>query len=435
MKIIQLLLLTSSLCFLARDIAAQCPPAGGGSFDGSLTITGVCVVNGDLSLNRNNLTITSTGSLTVNGTFDNDGNGNITIDGGTLTTTGAFNNNGNGVVTVQNSGALDVGTNYFNDGNGTTNFTDGDISIGGNYTNDGNGTIDAGGLVTVGGDFTVNGNGTNTVSGGLSIGGTADLGSGGIDVSDGGVLQVDILISEGDIDIASGGTINVVSGNLTGTVNNDPANADQDCTNNCCGSQCNTTGNDLGTGGDAVLPIELLYFQVSNQGNTVLIEWASATELNNDFYTIERSYDGAAFELVTTVKGSGNSSEQKTYQTTDAPGYFGFVYYRLTQTDFDGNQEVFPLASILYNPKINDQLIYPTVLRSGEMVTIANFWGELKGVNLALVDLSGKSAEYRPELEIRDQVRLKTFGLPHGVYLLKGTINGLPIMKKLVVKD
>lgn len=375
-KIHILTVFTLSILFTFQ-ISAQCPPASGGDFDGDLIITGTCVVNGDLNLKKKNLTITSTGSLTVNGTFNNDGNGNVSIDGGTFIVTTAFNNTGNGVITVDGGATLDVGTDYFNNGNGTTNFLDGTVLIGGNYENDGNGNIAAGGLVTIGGDFTVSGNGTNTVSGGLNIGGTADLGSGGIDIADGGVLQVDEIISAGDIDIAAGGTISVVSGNITGTVNNDPANADQDCTNNCCGDLCNTSGDALSGTGSGVLPIELLYFETQRTNQSILIEWASANEINNDFYTLEKSFDGVVFEEIGKIKGAGNSETIKKYKFSDVVNFRGFVYYRLSQTDFDGTKETFKLSSILVDGFQNvNQLIYPTALRAGQKVTIVNSRGE-----------------------------------------------------------
>ncbi|MEQ9404885.1 MAG: hypothetical protein RIM99_14935 [Cyclobacteriaceae bacterium] len=415
------------------NLHAQCPPSGGGDFNGSITITGNCVVTGNLVLKKNNLTITSTGSLTVNGNFTNDGNGNVSIDGA-FTVTGSFNNAGNGVITVDNGGVLDVGTDYDNNGNGTTNFLDGDITIGGNYTNDGNGNIAADGVVNIGGDFTVSGNGVNTVSGGLNIGGTADLGSNGIDITDGGVLQANAIVTEGDIDIAAGGTINVESGSITGTgtVNNDPSNADQDCTNNCCGALCNPTGDDLGSGGDGVLPVELLYFNTKQDGASVVAQWSTATELNNDYFTLERSFDGKVFELVDRIKGAGNYTGRLDYSLQDVPGYFGLVYYRLTQTDFDGTSEVFPLANILLKNENENHLIYPTLLNTGQQITIANFWGELKGVDLVLLDVSGKST-YKPQLEIGYQIKINTDDLPNGVFLLRGSINGLHVSRRIII--
>lgn len=414
----------------------QCPPSGGGDFDGDLTITGSCTVSSDLVLKKKNLTITSTGSLTIIGDFDNDGNGIITLDGGMLTISGAFNNNGNGVVNVQNNATLDVGTDYFNSGNGTSNFIDGTITIGENYVNDGNGNIEAGGLVTVGGDFTVNGNGVNTISGGISVGGTATLGSKGIDVGDGGVLQANVIVSDGPIDIAEGGTINVISGSITGTVNNDPGNVDQDCTNNCCGALCNDSGDDLGTEGQAVLPIELLYFKADVSNTSVLIKWATATELNNDYFTIERSTDGLSFETIATTDGAGNSTQQVNYCHSDFPDYYGLIYYRLKQTDFDGAFEQFQIIAVRFEPEGGiGSKIYPTVLKPGQEITIQNFWGVLHESNLKLTNLGGGRVDAALHIQTGSGIKLGTTGINPGVYLLSGHVNGLEIRKRVIIRD
>lgn len=417
-------------------VSAQCPPSGGGDFDGSITITTACTVSSSLVLKKNNITINAGGSLTITGDFDNDGNGTILLNGGTLTTTGAFSNNGNGTVTVQNGSTLDVGTDYFNSGNGTTNFNDGNISIGGDYTNNGNGNIAAGGVVSIGGDFTVDGNGTNTVSGGLSIGGTADLGSGGIDISGGGVLQAGTIVSSGPIDIGAGGTLNVTSGSITGTVNNDPSNVDQDCTNNCCGELCNPGGNDLSGAGETALPIELLYFEAKTQSRSVELIWASATEINNDFYTLERSFDGQNFEVVGTVEGAGNSSEKIDYQFADIPNYYGNIFYRLTQTDFDGAFEQFSSVRVVYEPEMRSQRLYPSIATAGQQIRIENFWGnEIKGIQLTLTDLNGRTTLPVENLTINHQVQFGTSNVAPGIYLLKGSINGIPVSSRLVIRN
>ena len=433
---LQKIVLALGLALIFDLALGQCPPPNGGDFDGDLTVTGTCIVNGDLILKKKNLTISSTGSLTINGNFDNDGNGTITIDGGEFDVSGYFNNNGNGVVNVLNEGSLDVGTNYFNNGNGTTNFGDGSIAIGGSYTNDGNGNIDAGGTVSIAGDFTVSGNGINTISGGLSVGGTADLGSGGIDIMGGGVLQADEVVSEGAIDIDQGGTINVTSGNITGTVNNDPANADQDCTNNCCGDFCNVLGDNLSDPALEVLPIELLYFTATSTHSGVSLEWASATEINNDFYTIERSYDGYSFIDVKTIDGAGTSTAQIDYSTLDYPRYSGRIYYRLIQTDYDGTFEAFSIVSVLHQPDhAASPKIYPTSLRSGSVVNIDNSWGQINEISLFLHDLSGRNSKKVDQMSITDKVKFGTEGVASGSYLLSGHINGISINQRLIIYE
>lgn len=449
-------LLTGAFAILVSTWSfAQCPPPGGGDFEGNLTITGTCTVSADLLLKKKNLTIASSGQLTVNGDFGNDGggiitingtlivtgdfnnngNGSVDIDGGNVDVTGSFNNFGNGVVTVDNDATLEVGANYFNSGNGTTNFNDGAIVIEGNYTNSGNGNISASGTVNVVGDFTVEGNGTNTISGGLVIGGTADIGSKGVDILDGGVLQANEIISEGDIDIANGGTVFSESGTITGTVNNDGGNADQDCTNNCCGALCNQTGDNLGEEGVAVLPIELIYFKAKPDDYGVLLEWSSAVEINNDYYTIERSYNGIDFEFVEYLDGAGNSKETLVYKVVDQPKSFGVIYYRLTQTDFDGAYEQFPLISANFNILSDTNIkVYPTLLSKGERINIVASFGTIQQISLKLIDVHGARYDVKG-LQINSQITFSTDGLPAGIYVLRGSVNGITISKRLIIRD
>lgn len=85
------------------------------------------------------------------------------------------------------------------------------------------------------------------------------------------------------------------------------------------------------------LPIELISFTAkpTNKGS-VQLDWITASEINNDFFTIERSADGLDFHELTTLPGAGNSSVTLNYAFTDKNPFFGISYYRLKQTDFDG---------------------------------------------------------------------------------------------------
>jgi hypothetical protein len=98
------------------------------------------------------------------------------------------------------------------------------------------------------------------------------------------------------------------------------------------------------------LPIQLTGFSAKAGSNTVLLRWITASELNNDYFSIERSTDGIAFSEVIKMKGAGTSSETHHYTYTDINPVNGVSYYRLKQTDFDGRFETFnPVAVKLEN--------------------------------------------------------------------------------------
>lgn len=87
---------------------------------------------------------------------------------------------------------------------------------------------------------------------------------------------------------------------------------------------------------NAALPIELSLFQAKALKNKVRLDWVTTTEINNEFFIIERSDDGIIFQELAKVPGAGNSSEQKIYSYLDENPLSGRSFYRLKQTDYDG---------------------------------------------------------------------------------------------------
>ncbi|MES2726506.1 MAG: T9SS type A sorting domain-containing protein [Bacteroidota bacterium] len=93
----------------------------------------------------------------------------------------------------------------------------------------------------------------------------------------------------------------------------------------------------VGSGG--TLPVELINFKGEENGNKVLLTWATASEINNDYFTVERSFDNVNFTAIGTVKGAGTSSRINTYNFTDIDAIAlaqPTLYYRLKQVDMDG---------------------------------------------------------------------------------------------------
>lgn len=96
------------------------------------------------------------------------------------------------------------------------------------------------------------------------------------------------------------------------------------------------------------LPIELLDFSAAVVRNetAVLLEWETASEINNHFFTIERSTDGFNWFEIHEQLGAGNSNSLMRYEHLDENPFLGISYYRLKQTDFDGQFEYFPIRSV-----------------------------------------------------------------------------------------
>ena len=94
------------------------------------------------------------------------------------------------------------------------------------------------------------------------------------------------------------------------------------------------------------LPIELIDFTAFENDGIVYIDWATVSEINNDYFTIERSIDGTDFEFIDEVLGSGTSNQLITYGTMDEDPHYGISYYRLKQTDYDGKFEYSDLVAV-----------------------------------------------------------------------------------------
>ena len=87
----------------------------------------------------------------------------------------------------------------------------------------------------------------------------------------------------------------------------------------------------------APLPIELLNFNVKSIGNEVKLNWSTANEINNDYYSVENSKDGLEFFEINKINSKGNNLSKTDYETIDAKPFKGISYYRLKQTDVDGS--------------------------------------------------------------------------------------------------
>lgn len=106
-----------------------------------------------------------------------------------------------------------------------------------------------------------------------------------------------------------------------------------------------TNFSEFGVGlGGSVLPIKLIDFKASCDSEKINITWVTSVEVNNHYFTLEKSLDGLHFSPITTIDGAGNSNQILNYSYSDADEQM-VVYYRLSQTDFDGKSETFPIIA------------------------------------------------------------------------------------------
>ena len=161
------------------------------------------------------------------------------------------------------------------------------------------------------------------------------------------------------------------------------------------------------------LPIELLEFNaLLNANDDVELTWTTKSETNNDCFTIERSIDGIYFEPLFDIDGTGNSSIELNYSELDRNPLTGVSYYRLKQTDFDGNYSYSEIRTISWDTK--DIVIYPNPSESGQL------WyslpKEFESYSITVHDATGKTvAQYFDLMQMNGMLSLD---LGSGIYLV-----------------
>ncbi|MGZ3865032.1 MAG: T9SS type A sorting domain-containing protein [Bacteroidia bacterium] len=170
-----------------------------------------------------------------------------------------------------------------------------------------------------------------------------------------------------------------------------------------------------------ILPVELSSFtaKYNNNQQTVDLKWSTATELNNRFFTIEKSKDAKNFEYVSTVPGAGNSNVSLRYSSVDAQPYDGVSYYRLKQTDYDGKNAYSYIVSV--NGKKNNPVgDIKTVYAEGSITFLTTCE---KGTELTyeIYDISGKEMANGTFVctNSTNEIKLAENNFSKGIYFIK----------------
>lgn len=186
------------------------------------------------------------------------------------------------------------------------------------------------------------------------------------------------------------------------------------------------------------LPVDQLFFSakyIQNDTKVVLM-WTTASEQNNDYYTIERTIDGVHFENIGSIGGGGNSTSLLNYTIFDNNPIEGISYYRLKQTDYDGNTIYSELESILIE---SDQTInisiYPNPSKIDDL-EISIHLKEMENVKIELINEIGNliasefienidNLIYSPKEKIADY---------KGLIFCKITYNNKQCISKIIIE-
>jgi hypothetical protein len=161
------------------------------------------------------------------------------------------------------------------------------------------------------------------------------------------------------------------------------------------------------------LPITLIEFTARPEGAHVRLDWTTASEFQNAYFSVERSNDGMNFEHVLDVPGAMNSNAPLHYSELDRSPLQGLSYYRLRQTDVDGNSTLSPLVAVIMGDASERPLV---VFGNADVLTAMH--GFPVGSRYTLMDMTGRTiAEGTTTMEGRSE--FNGLGLSRGAYLFR----------------
>jgi len=207
-------------------------------------------------------------------------------------------------------------------------------------------------------------------------------------------------------------------------------------------SPCNSVaGTGGGSAGDGVvessppgpLPVSLTYFEAQKtQYGEVLLQWETKSEFNNDYFVVDKSYDGENWTFLANVKGAGNSSNSNLYETVDRAPRYGINYYRLSQIDFDGTLNDHGFESVfIENNNDNAFTLFPNPSK-GIVFVKSNAEDQLKSVKIQNMMGQEITAE---TYWVNGMTEINMSSCERGVYVLevlgtKGSVQTIKIVLK-----
>ncbi len=186
---------------------------------------------------------------------------------------------------------------------------------------------------------------------------------------------------------------------------------------------------------DVVLPIELTSFTATCDGRSALVEWTTATERNNDYFSLERSDDAINFVEIARVAGAGNSIESIDYAYTDYGIHGGDNYYRLVQVDYDGTRTVSDIVlanCVEMSDGEPDVMAYPNPFNDDITVVLDNFGNRVASIEV--YDMLGRLVMFRKADSPQNnyEMVLHLGSLPPATYNIRVSTADFVINKQVV---
>lgn len=178
----------------------------------------------------------------------------------------------------------------------------------------------------------------------------------------------------------------------------------------------------------AVLPVTFATFTAAKFGeNQVRLNWKTASEKNNAYFTVERSIDGATFKPIAKVTGAGNSAITRNYTFDDEKATEAVIYYRIKQTDFDGKSE-YSVTRIVNMALLAAQQIqvYPNPFSNYFTINHNNN----EEVTATIISIDGKTMDAIVANQTTNAITFNTNNFAPGIYFVNiTTASGTQIYK------
>lgn len=196
---------------------------------------------------------------------------------------------------------------------------------------------------------------------------------------------------------------------------------------------------------DTASPVELVSFTGEAHGTEVILNWETATEINNFGFSVQRKSDNEGWEEIGLVHGHGNSNSPKYYSFVDESPLGGEVLYRIKQIDFDGGFKYYgPVSAAVNIARFTLNQNFPNPFNP---VTTISYWlPEKANVKLVVFDILGREvAELVNEEQASGIYNIKfdgsnfnsgissKGGYASGVYFYKITAGKFTDVKKLLL--
>jgi len=402
------------------------PPTDGSQGSGTITMNHNMTISGSYTTGSPTLNISSGKTLTINGAMTVSGGGTVNVSGN-LTVNGDLTLNSDliiapgGVVTVNGNLIVNSSNNLTVGTSATIPYADLIVKNNLKFNNGGDATLNKNARVAVFGNVVDNGSGGTTLklnSGAeMYVDGNVAYTGGGDDIVNNNPSTVAMPIYGFYVN----GTTTNTGGGAT-TTSNKGNKTTMTTTNPTFAAWVSTAS--------SLMPVTILFFKVDDVNQeAVVLNWATASEENFDYFVIESSNDGIEFNEIGRVSGNGTTNKRHDYTFQAGSPAIGKTYFRLKSVDFDGYTETFNVVSATFSAEKTVKIFPNPVVDSNMNIDFNFIPGEQ--VIVSITNLNGMEVYSQ---NVSEQQNLLPLSIEAGTYLVKIKSTEVSSVSRIVIK-